>query len=233
MIALLLLWALQDDWESLRAGLASEDARTRAQAQEQLNKITDRKELKKRIAAESDPEVKSALQNALEALPILKLTVEVVGESKVGRIPTYKVRIKNVSDEPVVVVRSLDGSGMKNRYPHFFAEFFDGEAPIKLEPPMGCGNCNEIAAADLATLKPDEEFDPFQSGSFGVPDLQTWQPSRPGKYTVKIICDYQAPELAHFNGPIERMNGIGGLEGELKKVPKVRIEGKAEFEVKP
>lgn len=226
MIASLLLFVLQDDWTSLRSKLASDDSKVRAEAQEQLKKITDRKLLKERLASEADAEVKAALQNAIAALPVFELKIEKLESG-------YKVRIKNVSDETVVAVRSLDGSGMKARYPHYLVEFYKGEKRLELPPVAGCGNCNPITQDDLVTLKAGEEFDPFMEGAFGNYHLQAWQAPGPGKYTVKMICDFSAPELPHFNGPMERMNGLGGLEGRLKKVPKVRFEGKVEFEVKP
>ncbi len=238
MILSMLLVLLQDEREAkldaLRPRLASEDAQERSRAADELKKMIDRQwrpALRKQIAKEEDPEVKSAYQSALDSLPELEMTIKLDGEAKVGQTPKFTVRIKNGGDAEKIVVRSLDGSDASMRYPRYLVRFFGPDGKEIPNPPMPrCGNCNELGPKDLVTLKPDEEMDPFGEGSFGQAYLQSFVPAQAGKYRVELTADFNPPDLSHYNGRLERG---GPIEEKLKSVPKTKLEAKAEFEVKP
>jgi hypothetical protein len=142
-LILVLVVLLQDGFEKqledLLPRLGAEEYAERAKAQEQLIKLVEkhpgaaRKILKARIKEEKDPEVRSALENALRSLVPLKLILEVDGEAKVGRPIRFKVRIKNQTDEEQVIVKSLDGSDVGWRFPKYLSEFRHGNGdPVKM-----------------------------------------------------------------------------------------------------
>lgn len=213
--------------------LDSEEFAEREKAQQALVKLGKNvvETLRKALEETKDAEVKSRIQHVLDELTApLAMTIEIEGEPKAGQPLKFKVRIKNISGKEQVVAKCLDGSARGKRYPHYSRSITpDLEAKVSK---AGCGNCNELGTADLVTLKPGEELDPFGPGSFGT-WLADWTPPKEGTYSAVFVCDFAAKDLLLWNGPIERQGGLGEAESLLAKVPKVRLEAKTEVKVKP
>lgn len=187
-------------------------------------------DLRKARDKAADAESKRRLAEIVEALDApLEFTAEVEGEPQAGKEVQFRVRIKNISDRDVTVVGCLDGSSSGKRYPHFNRSVTPSEPMAER---MGCGNCNSLRDSDLKVLKPGETFDPFGPNSFGN-WLAKWTPPKEGTYTVRWTFDYTAKDLSEWNGPIERRMGMGGLEEQLKKIPKVSLAATVEVKVKP
>lgn len=218
--------------EALIKELSSDEFTEREKAEKALFKLGKpiSEELKTALKAATDTEARSRLQRLLDELnPPLVLRAELEGEAKVEKPVKFKLRIKNIGEKDAVAVKCLDGSTRDSRFPHFRRSISsDGVHADR----NGCGNCNEIGAADIVTLKPGEDFDPIGVNGFGSALLE-WTPPKEGKHIVVFTCDYAAPEPALWNGPIERRAGKGELNGLLAQVPKVKLEVKIEVEVKP
>lgn len=241
---MMLALVLQEDFgrklDEIIPRLASEGIADREAAVAELYKLVDiagpnaRAILRTRLKAATDPSVRLALEAALKRIPPLELRIEVKGEPAVGWMVKFRARIKNIGDDEVAVVRSLDGSAHGSRYPRVFAEIRgpDGQV-IPRESPFRCGHLNRLGTADFTALKPGQEFDPFGRGSFGNFHLADWYPAVAGKHTVSLTIDYSAKEPAEWRGNL----GPPGSEDEpLRRlfdlVPRVRLEAKLEFEVK-
>ena len=243
-LILMLALAMQEDFgkklDEILPRLASERIAEREVAVADLFKQVDsagpnaRAILRTRLKTATDPSVRLALEAALKRIPPLELKIEVKGEPAVGWMVKFKARIKNIGDDEVAVVRSLDGSAHGSRYPRVFAEIRgpDGHV-IPRESPFRCGHFNRLRIDDLSALKPGQDFDPFGQGSYGNFHLSDWYPAVAGKHTVLLWIDYSAKEPAEWRGVL----GPPGSEDEplrrlFDQVPKVKLEAKVEFEVK-
>jgi hypothetical protein len=220
--------------------LAAEEIRERDAAVRELYKLVDaagrkaREPVRARMKSATDASVRASLLSALRRLPALELKIDLDGEAIVGKPVAFKIRIKNIGDEEAAVVRSLDASDVRWRYPHFTAQI---RGPEGKPVPMGgigrCGYMNQLRAEDFAVLKPDEEFNPLGTGAFGIHQLSSWTPAAAGKHVVELSIDYSAEDPALWNGRMERHAGIDETVRQLlARVPKVKLEAKVEFEVK-
>lgn len=238
-ILTLIVLLLQDDGEAklevFRPRLASEDPKERSQAAEELRETVDRTwraALQKKIEQEKDPEVKECWKAALDSIQDLKLTIVVDGDVRVGGVPKYRVRIKNLTDEDVIIPRSLDGSDDKMRYPFYTARFFGPdrrEIEFKHEP--RCGMVNPLKAEDLLAIKPGAQVDPLGEGSFSIDRLGSWSPDAPGRYRVEIDAEFNAPTPYAF-GLLDKST-LEELLPQVAKIPKIKLRASVEFEVKP
>lgn len=249
MIALMLAAALLQDglakeFDALLPKLAAESLEERTNALERLKTLARadpsaaRPLLRERLAAAADEQVKSGLRAALDSLPKLELKASVDGPVEAGRVPAVKIRLRNLSDGEVCVVRSLDASDCGWRYPKYTARILDPDGK-DVTPKMGgrCGNMNAITEGDVSKLAPGVEFDPLGEGSFGIWALHQWKPDRPGVWKVGLIVDYSAADPDEWNGRLgaELLGGPAGngVRALLARVPKEKLTAEIEVKVEP
>lgn len=146
----------------------------------------------------------------------LKMTVEAEGEAVAGQPLAFKIRIENVGDHDVIVVRCLEGSTSRLRYPLFGCTIRPGRS---FRDPGGCGVVSPLRAGDLTTLKPGESFDP---GLW----LNQWTPPSKGTYKVVFVCDYDCEDPALWQP------ASSDLAEEIRNVPKVELRAGIEVQVK-
>jgi len=211
--------------------LGSDDFDARNQAQEALLKLDKGsvQPLRKALADATDEETRVRLRRVIDALAIpLALSIEQIGEARVGQKVEFKLLIKNVGEEDVNVLPCLDGSSSCRRFPHF-QRVIDPDP--KLEGLIYCKFMNALAAADFKLLKPGESFEVCGPKSFGS-EITEWTPVAAGKFVLTYTCDYSEPLMAKWMG-----NPGGDPEVPVKEkwrtVPKVKVSAKIEVEVKP
>lgn len=187
--------------------------------------------LARRIAGETDAAAREALKEALRGLPRLKIILSLPFPARAGQPLSLRVRVRNISLDPVQAVRSLDGSWAGQRKPEYRVSVVGpGGRPVALPRIRTCGNVNPLGKGDFAALAPGAEFDPFGPGSFGNPQLELWRPSVPGKYRVKVVVDYGSTDPADWNS---RLNGpvSQDVSDMLKLVPNGVYEAELELQV--
>ena len=231
LLASLLMNSYAEDTGMLIQQLGHEDAEKRTAAQNALLKMGQpiNDAIETALKTEKDPEIKGRLEQIHAALNVpLVLTIEPVGEAQVGKELKLKLTLKNVSKSEQTVVRCLDGSTRAKRYPYYTRTVVPSGPQVGL---MGCGNCNGLNPNDLVVLKPGESCDTMAE-VFGA-HLAAWTPPNAGKFTLNYTIDFRAPDLIKWNGAVERLTPQGTLADALARVPKIKLEGKLEIEVKP
>jgi hypothetical protein len=150
------------------------------------------------------------IKGVLEALPRLQIVLRSTKQKhRVGEDLALEVRIRNIWDEPIVTVGSLDGSGMGGRYPRLTLDLRDPEGHGVATPNISkCGNINPPRARDFVELAPGKELDPFmrvdEYGYFANP-LLPWKPKVKGKYTLTFTYDTSAAEFAEWTSSLNTL----------------------------
>lgn len=87
-----------------------------------------------------------------------------------GHAPKIKVKIKNNTENVIRLVKSLDGSGQRMRFPLVYFKIEKiGDTSYKVERYARCGNMNGLDTADFVTVNPGDIFNPYslnQNGPF-------------------------------------------------------------------
>jgi hypothetical protein len=172
----------------------------------------------------------SAFPDDAKKAPLeLKLSCEKKEYATTER-PTFKAVFKNVSSDPVYVIRCLDGSSMSRRYPHYAAQATVDEKPVEKKKIGLCGNMNGLKAEDFEKIAPGDTFDPLGSERcFGHIELkETLDFSKPGKYKVTLTYDTDTKTDTGFYG--DGLESGGDLLAKLARVKVVSNE--VEFTVK-
>jgi len=220
--------------------LASESVAERSAAQADLRRLVEsnpkaaRPLLKSRIASATDAEVRQALKASLDLLPALELEIELEGEARIDRPLALKVRIRNVSDEDRIVVRSLDGSDAGARYPRIEVQIVGPDGTNEVRPLAARGSdLKPLTPGDFIAVSPGKEMDPLGDGGAAHGVLKSWRPARAGRYTVTIGVDYTERNIGHWIGTAAMQDSyLNKLEGLLSRVPKLKFEAKTVVEVK-
>ena len=112
LLILPLLLQGADEYQRLIEQLASDELETRDAAQRKLEEAGAKaKDPLKKALATAKGDQAARIKTALDKLPKLEVVVRSNKEKhRVGEDLVLEVRIKNISDEIVVVVGSLDGS---------------------------------------------------------------------------------------------------------------------------
>ena len=143
-----------------------------------------------------------------------------------GENPGCRVRIKNVSQMPVMVVGFLDGSDDRTRMPYCVYEIEGPPQPTNTPGLSTCGfegGSRPPETLDFVTLEPGEEFDPFRKPSSGkkhpavlAADMPWPWLRTPGTYTVRFSYSTASNDLQHWFG-----NARNPGEDEVARVVKL------------
>lgn len=244
LILLATLLLQQGDFEKkldeLIPRLKAESIAERDKAQQDLHALVmktganARPILRARIAKSGSPALDEILLKAIRLLPTLEMKLETLGQAQVGKTARFKARIRNIGDETVSIVGSLDGSDSSLRFPLVKVEALgpDGkEREIDVTPRM-CGNCARLQEWNVSTLHPGEELDPFGPDLRNARHLREWKPSETGKHTLKLTMDFSAIDASEWNSRPERTDmDLEKAAQILARIPRVKLTAQVEIDV--
>lgn len=248
MIAMLLAAVLLQDGFAKEADLlipklVHESLEERSSALERLKTLAKsdpsvaRPLLQERLAAADDEHVKSGLRAALDVLPKLELKAFVAAAAHAGEVPAVRIRLRNISDTEVCVVRRLDASDLGWRYPKFTARILDPEGKdVTPRAEMRCLTMSRVDEGDFTALAPGAEFDPLGDGKHAIWTLDAWKPDRAGIWKVRIEVDYSAADEGEWQGGFPALKGgdIGArARALLARVPREKMVADVEVTVEP
>lgn len=133
-----------------------------------------------------------------------------------GESPSFRVSIANLTDRPLLLVRSLDGSASGMRYPRLTV---DRTGPAAPQPLLRCGNTNNLREDDFVAVDPGDSFDPLGPGAFGHHLLA--QPlTEPGEYRYAMTYDTDEADIDRWWGFMSPKSPGRRLKALLERVPK-------------
>ncbi len=230
LIATVLL--LQADPAALIEQLKSDSPDVREQARAQLDAMgVNAKEPLTKALATATGDLASRIKGILDAMPRLQVVLRSTkSKHKVGEEVGLQIRIKNIWDEPVVVVGSLDGSSTGARYPKLTLELRDPEGHVIATPNISkCGNINAPRAKEFMELAPGKELDPYvridDYGYFANP-LMLWKPTVKGKYTLTFTYDTSVGEFSEWTSGLNRLPPGDELMKLFNRVHHVKVNSK-------
>ena len=146
-------------------------------------------------------------------------------------VPTFVVRIENRSDEPVVLVRSVDGSD-SFKSPRVTISIEGPPGGFAVRPSVRCGNTNGVSTEDFVTVESGEEFDPYASGWWGS-NLRQGSFAKAGTYTATFRYSTMNPDArAWMSEPWSGNELPGTYRDLLAQVPYVELTATTTFEVR-
>lgn len=142
---------------------------------------------------------------------------------RVKEIPKFSVQFRNESQGSVTLVKCLDGSQERMRYPHCVVQYFDGER-WTADPVGRCGNTNNLQASDFQSLKPGEKWNPVGEWFDWARIASAFQ--KAGIVKVRFVYEANTSDLSRWLG---RMGEVpeqtqAELRSGLDKVPKGQWE---------
>jgi hypothetical protein len=147
------------------------------------------------------------------------VAVELTAEQttiEAGQTPSFHVRLTNLTDRSILLVRSLDGSGSGMRYPILAASRV---GPTDPEPLLRCGNTDNLRDHDFTAVEPGASLNPFGPGV-----IEHWVLGRPlvepGEYTFTLTYDTDQTDPAAWWGVMSPEPPPRRLKRLLERVPK-------------
>jgi len=126
---------------------------------------------------------------------------------KIGETPAIAIQIKNSTDTTIQMVKVLDGSEAKWRYPHLYYEVFQiiGNKKRALKPNLHtrCGNMDGIGVNDFVEVRSGQGFDPLANQSEVYTrsiSLFQWSFKKKGKYSIVFHYSTAEVELKKWMG---------------------------------
>lgn len=155
-----------------------------------------------------------------------------------GQVPKITIGIKNNTDSTIYLVKSLDASSHKWRYPYAYYKIeLVGDTSYLIDKHVMCGNYNDIKIEDFFEVKSGEIFDPYRSHAFTDHSIENERNFvKRGKYRITFYYSTNQTGFKYWLGDA----GLAGLKKEkipeyekmldlFKKVPKVELESNAVF----
>lgn len=160
-----------------------------------------------------------AERDAPHSLPVTAVLKATKTDYVVGETPQIQVGLKNESDDPVVLVGSLDASDIRWRYPYCYLEIKG--PPDAQQWGLGrCGNTNPLRREDFVTVQPGEVFDPYQTvddyGFFSCSQLDWHNFAVAGTYRLTWVysTNSQTPQEWVGDGTLDEVSEL------LSQVPR-------------
>lgn len=120
--------------------------------------------------------------------------------------PKITLEIKNNSDSTIYLVKILDGSYRKTRFPYSYYKIEKlADTSYKARQIIGCGNEDGIDLTDFVEVKPNEKFDPYKDMSppytnilMEVNDPANFE--KKGKYKITYFYSTNQTEFKKWMG---------------------------------
>lgn len=128
-----------------------------------------------------------------------------------GEAPGVTVEIKNNSNEKAYLVRALDGSDIKRRFPYAcFTITKVGDTAYATKMYGRCGNIDPITVEDFVEVKPGASFNPFKRTipytdrenifAYDIKLIDTANFSNPGKYVITFFYSTMENDFTKWSG---------------------------------
>lgn len=129
---------------------------------------------------------------------------------KIGEVPEINIVFENNTDTTIYLIKSLDASSHKWRYPHAYytIEKLD-DKNYSMELISRCGNMDGINVADFIKIKPTEKFSPVKINHSYFSDFSANNPNNfkeKGKYKITYHYSSISDDLTDYMGDDMRMN---------------------------
>jgi len=119
---------------------------------------------------------------------------------RVGDQPEISARIINGTEKAVYLVRSLDGSERKARFPHVYYSVSGTEGGLS-ETQFGiCGTLNPLLTEDFVRVEPGNDFDPYKHYEPGK--LVHFRFVKAGSYTFKFHYYTENGDIKDWRGSV-------------------------------
>lgn len=136
---------------------------------------------------------------------VVTCTIEVENNVlAVGETPEIRISFKNNGDNDIYLIKSLDASAEKWRYPYVYYTIEKlGDSDYKVKNYMRCGNMDGISETDFVRVSAGDNFSPMDIDHYYFFDHRVKNKENfkePGKY--KIIFHYStlANDLSDYMG---------------------------------
>lgn len=121
-----------------------------------------------------------------------------------GETPQLKLIFENKTDSTIYLIKSLDASSYKWRYPYAYytIEKLDDE-DYKMERYSRCGNMDGIDSTDFVKIEPNDKFDPIKFNHFYFSDFSVRNPNNfknKGKYKITFHYSTKSKNLNEYMG---------------------------------
>lgn len=121
---------------------------------------------------------------------------------KSGETPMLELTFKNNSDTDIYLIKSLDASSYKWRYPHAYytIELLDNKE-YEIQQVARCGNMNGISTGDFIKVSAQEIFNPTKHYYFS--DFSVLNPNnfkQKGKYKITYHYSTLSKDLDEYMG---------------------------------
>lgn len=141
---------------------------------------------------------------------------------RVGDQPEISARIINGTEKAVYLVRSIDGSERKARFPHVYYTVSGTEGGFS-ETQFGyCGALNSLQAEDFVKVEPGSDFDPYRH--YVIQKAAKLAHSRfvkAGSYTFELHYSTEGGDIKDWRVSVpETPSGVSDL---WRKVPRVNL----------
>jgi hypothetical protein len=142
---------------------------------------------------------------------------------RIGDQPEISARIINNTEKPIYLVKGLDGSERKARFPHTYytVSGIEGGLPETL---FGyCGVLNPLLTEDFVRVEPRNDFDPYKHYIFSkAGKLAHSRFVKAGTYTFKFHYSTENGDIKDWRGSVRE---TPAEVNELwRKVARVNLE---------
>jgi hypothetical protein len=147
---------------------------------------------------------------------------------KKGEVPRISIAIKNNTDSTIQLVKTMDGSEARWRYPYaYFKIELIGDTSYHVQPMIRCGNYDGIDSADFVQVKPGGSFDPYKNQTsvyhdYTISDKRNFE--RKGKYKITFYYSTNEPDFKKWVGRSDQSWSLYDRSGN------VNADKKAEYE---
>jgi hypothetical protein len=123
---------------------------------------------------------------------------------KKGEVPHISIEIKNNTDSTIQLVKTLDGSEVRWRYPYaYFKIEMVNDTSYHPALVLRCGNYDGIDSDDFVEVKPGGSFDPYKNQTsvyydYAISDKRNFE--RKGKYKITFYYSTNEPDFKKWIG---------------------------------
>jgi hypothetical protein len=148
---------------------------------------------------------------------------------RVGDQPEISARIINRAENPIYLVKGLDGSERKARFPHVYYTVSGVEAGLSDTLFPVCGVLNPLQTEDFVRVEPGSDFYPYKQTDdhrfyrFSASGMLVHSRfAKPGSYTFEFHYFTDNADIRDWRGSVS--NTPPELHELLRKVARVNLE---------
>lgn len=172
--------------------------------------------LQEALACETDPEARARLSDLLNSLLQVRSELTVRNPRlKVGERLDWSARVVNEKYVPIVLARTMRGSGRYVRYPLIDIELETPERTVQSGRDFQyewTGRTEPVEIEQFVEVAPNGSFQPIEPDRENVCWFERWAADRPGRHRVRFVYDTSPRRWGAWaeHGPPE-------LQGQLRE----------------